>query len=597
LNGKVVQPFFKNNFCETSTLNINKIQTIKNRNYDPKTARYKYELLGQQSLSLLENVNFDIDEDIANEYMPRRSKIVPGGSIRGTIVLTGQPDKWKIERKNVKGAGKFYEFIFPDSLKTISISDLEVEQFKFMYKDSEDWKYWNKKLLNGNKIPVFFRVSGKGDDIRIKDLGFALLYKLPYNNSVKEVVDSYQKTQHDKIDLSQAILGFTSKDKSLKGRVQFGHAFAEKSTVIELPEVKTALGSPKASYYPLYIKQQSNNNHVAQYETYNNGVISGWKRYPIKKELLPEKSAGDKLDTRFKPIKPGAIFKSVIIFHNLKKIELGAILSSITFHGHQNEICHSVGMAKPLGYGQLKVNSCQLKGDIKFNEKELMAYFEKQMNEFLIQNWVDTEQIAELFSMGYSNHGVTNSELSYMKLEMKGANEFESSKKAKEFFKPFTKLTQLNPNISSIYNDYRAKIDAEQIAIEEARKKEEARQQEEIMREIAHAEEIKRQEDEKLKLVKAESLLNEGPVFLTDVPDFERAKGRMDQWLKHTKNEVLPKSFHSILFDTLARFYNETKNRDKKKWEEPFANNHIWRKISSWVTNEIAQEWYKKIIK
>ena len=499
LISKNVNPFFEKDFCETSNLNINKIQEVGKSKIDPKTARYKYERLGEANLSVLENVSFEIDEDTANEYMPRRSKIIKNGSKRGTIVLTGQPDKWKLARKNVKGAGKYYEFIFPASTKTINISELEVEQFKFMYKESDDWKYWNKKLLNGGKIPVFFRTSGKGKDLKIKDMGFALLYKLPYNNSVKDIVNFFQKTQNEKLDLSQAILGFTSNEKSLKGRVQFSHAFAVKETVQELPEVTTALGSPKASYYPLYIRQYGQNGKVAQYATFNDGIISGWKRYPVKNELLPSKSAGDKLDTKFKPLNSGTKFKSTIKFHNLKKVELGALLSSLTFHGHQHEVCHSIGMAKPLGYGKLRVNSCLLKSDSEESSDELMAHFEKQMNIFLGHEWLSSEMIKELFSMGYSNHGVSNEDLSYMKLEMKGPNDFENAKKAKEHFNTFTKQAIRKPQTNSIYEKYREKLDQIEIAKEEERIAELKRIEELRLKEQALAEEVKKQEEEKQK--------------------------------------------------------------------------------------------------
>ncbi len=465
-----------------------------------------------------------------------------------------------------------------------------------MYKDSEDWKFWNKKLLNGGKIPVFFRITGKGKDVKIKDMGFALLYKLPYENSVKDIVESHQKTQKEKIDLSQAILGFTSKEKSLKGRVQFSPAFTLKNTVEELPEVTTALGSPKASYYPLYIRQYGSNNKVAQYNTFNDGVISGWKRYPVKNELLSGKSAGDKLDTKFKPLNTGVQFKSTIRFHNLKKIELGALLSALTFHGHQNDVCHSIGMAKPLGYGKLKVNSYELKGDSEVTEHELMAYFEKQMNVFLGQNWIESEPITELFSMGYSNHGVNNDELNYMKLEMKGPNEFADAKSAKDFFQLFSKLSKQTPIINSIYKNHREKIDAIEIALKEAKEAEFARLKEEELRDLALIEEKKKQEEENARLAKVNSLLNEGPKFLNDTPDFDRTKGRMDQWLKQTKNKLLPENFHNLLFTNLTRFYNDPKSRDKKKWVEPFAKSHIWKKIASWVGNELAKKWYDQLI-
>lgn len=597
LKSKGVNPFFENDFCETSLLKLNKIQEVGQNKIDPKTARYKYERLGSKNQYLLDNVSFDIDEDTANEYMPRRSKIIHGGSMRGTIVLTGQPDSWKQDRKNNKRAGKFYEFLFLDSSKTIPISELEVEQFKFIYKDSEDWKYWNKKLLNGNKIPVFFRSSGKGNDIKIKDMGFALLYKLPYENSVKDLVDNFQKTQNDKIDLSQAILGFTSKEKCLKGRVQFGHALAENSTIKELPEVKTALGSPKASYYPLYIRQNGKNNHVDQYVTYNDGIINGWKRYPVKNELLPEKSAGDKIDTRFKPLSAGSKFHSTITFHNLKKIELGAIMSALTFHGHQNEVCHSIGMAKPLGYGKLKVNSCKIKGDKEGTGLELMAYFEKQMNEFLGKDWIGCEQISELLSMGYSDHGVSNDLLSYMKLEMKGANEFESSKKAKELFQPFSILSKLKPPINSIYETHKEIIDAEQIAIEEFKRAKKIRLQEEALRELILANELINQEKEKERNERLAKKMEDGLSFLVTTRDFDDAKKRIDEWMKKAKVKVLPDLQHHILQIAITRFYKDLKPNDKKNWEKPFNDkNPTWKKVSGWVGVELAKEWYNQII-
>ena len=40
----------------------------------------------------------------------------------------------------------------------------------------------------------------------------------------------------------------------------------------------------------------------------------------------------EKLDTVIHPIKAGAIFNCCITFHNLRSIELGALLSALTFH-------------------------------------------------------------------------------------------------------------------------------------------------------------------------------------------------------------------------------------------------------------------------
>jgi hypothetical protein len=254
-------------------------------------------------------------------------------------------------------------------------------------------------------------------------------------------------------------------------------------------------------------------------------------------------------------------------------------------------------MAKPLGYGKLKVNSCQIAGNPEVQENELMAYFEKQMNSFLGKNWIESDAITELFSMGFPNHGVTNNELSYMKLEMKGPNEFADAKSGKDFFKPFSKISKQTPIINSIYKNHKEKIDAIEIELKKAKEAELAMMKEEELKELALIEEKRKQEEENARLEKINSLLNEGPIFVNDTPDFDRTKGRMDNWLKQTKSDLLPEIFHNLLLTNLIRFYNDPKNRDKKNWDKPFDKNHIWKKIVSWVGLEVAEKWYSQIIK
>ena len=59
-------------------------------------------------------------------------------------------------------------------------------------------------------------------------------------------------------------------------------------------------------------------------------------------------------------------------------IEIGALLSAITFH--KNDLCyHSIGMAKPLGYGKIKLSVLDLNGFSK-EVKEYLKDFESAMN-------------------------------------------------------------------------------------------------------------------------------------------------------------------------------------------------------------------------
>ena len=91
----------------------------------------------------------------------------------------------------------------------------------------------------------------------------AFLYKLPYEKSPFEVLPKAHKSETP--DLAQCIFGYTSKNKSLKGRVLFGHAFSNDAQPDK--DITLTLNTPKASYYPIYIQQDGRNGIVTRYET------------------------------------------------------------------------------------------------------------------------------------------------------------------------------------------------------------------------------------------------------------------------------------------------------------------------------------------
>lgn len=583
------EPFFESTFCETSKVDLNKEQVIGKQKYDPKSARYKYELLGNK-IELLKDIVFDEDTDYSNEHQPRRMKISSFGDKSGTIVFTGQPDKWKKDRKR---GGKFYEFIFPKTNgNSYKISEKEVEQFKFIYQDSEDWKYWRSKFENGQGIPVFFRAIGKG----ITDFGFSLLYKLAYKNSIEDVVSNYQ--QGKGIDMAECIFGYTSKESSIKGRVQFGNAFAVEGAK-ELPEAITILGSPKASYYPLYIAQDGKNGKVSDYKTYNDAVISGWKRYPVKAFAVPKPTNMANVDTVFRPLDKGVCFKSIIRFHNLKKAELGALLSSLTFHGNEKNVFHNIGMAKPLGYGKLRI-SCNLSGILQGKERELMGEFEKTMNSAIGNGetsiWINSDQIKELLTMAYDKHGVQDDLLQYMKLEMQGTNEFITAKTQKEYLRKFSEISNSKFIAPSIFEEVKAKLFEEERLKKLEQEETDRIAQEEINRIKKETARLQLEAVEKARLEKLEQKIEGGLSFLSSTKDFDDGKRRVDDWIKKAKAVSLPENQQANLLDALKSYYNDPKNRDKKKWQQPFSNNPIWKKIAGWVGNDVALEWYKEMI-
>lgn len=210
-------------------------------------------------------------------------------------------------------------------------------------------------------------------------------------------------------DLAECIFGYTTSSTSLKGRVQFSHAIAVKGTAKEERTSKSFEAySPHPSYYPIYAKDGNK-------WTDRGAQIVGWKRYLIQ-EVNPKKADGDDeeekkgTDTaKVKFLKEGAQFKFTIRFHNLKPVELGALLSALTFHGYNDCCYHNIGFAKPYGYGKVKISDPEI--HIKAYNKEVVVLKDTDFFKYLIpfeqemiafsSDWLNSSQLKELLSMAF----------------------------------------------------------------------------------------------------------------------------------------------------------------------------------------------------
>lgn len=408
--------------------------------YDPKTAAFKYHIVEQAGMPL-EDLTFSADGDNRKNPLAKRVRVNRNGKIKGTIVLTGQPSKWVWPRR--KNGGKFWEFVFQDqdTPKKYQVSEEEFMHFRFIYRDSPEWREYSMKLsAEGKGLPVFFRPDGD----KIKDFGMAYLYKLPYEKTPFESLppQHQDKTRHD---LAECIFGYISKDKSLRGRVHFGSAFSSNARPDK--DVRLVLNSPKASYYPLYIRQKGKNGKVPEhkdrrgkpvmeYATYNDSTISGWKRYHVRIQPWtgPETSAeNENLNTVIYPVKPGAVFRSDITFFNLRPVELGALLSALTFHNTPG-CYHQLGQGKPYGYGK-STYEVTLDADHAASAGYYMALFEQAMQK-VDSGWLGSEQVASLITM--SHEEIDNSEgFNYMHMENgRDNNQFIKAKLRGEYLQP-----------------------------------------------------------------------------------------------------------------------------------------------------------------
>jgi len=420
---------------------------------DVDTAQEKYSNFGHTT-------DFPYQTTIKTDENGRRTTVAvynKGSNLTAPLIMTGFIDN----KKN--------EFIFKTNGQKIVINKNIIEDFKkvyFLNEASIDGQYWKKEWKNGDgtKIPIFYTEQNH----TISAIGLTQIFKLAYKKSLNEAIN--QTLDKNRLDLAETIFGTVKEEHPLKGRVQFSHI---KSTHVSYEKLKNEiLGTPQPTYYPNYLRQTDiNGSNVNKYMTLmdSGAEISGYKRYPLHNSIKPSfipKEEKTKIQTQFKPLSKGSVFKGKLRFHNLKKVEIGALLSALTFHGN-SECRHNMGMAKSLGYGKVKIDITLNK--LKYNQEEYLKEYENEMTIF-IDKWIESTQIRELFSMA-NNNIKSDKSLEYQKLENPNTrdrekNDFTRAKKNKEYLKKYSEIGNVDEiNIKS-YIDNKAIEEEKKIRIE-----------------------------------------------------------------------------------------------------------------------------------
>lgn len=294
----------------------------------------------------------------------KKAEKLGNGDKKGTIVLTGQPAS-----RDGRPGKKHMEFIFFDEQPvSMPVPDQVKKDFEFCHselgenrKPNAEWGFWKKHLDQGSKIPVFVLMEGQD----LHSMGLALMYRFPYSNSILETVAHTSKDHLDgtRPDFAETIFGRVEESDALRGRIAAETLIAQGDPT-PLERVDTILGTPKPTYYPNYIRQKADGEGAVaggKYVTYmdDRAEIRGWKRYPARKdgEQAPLKPGDDQkqVSTSFRPLPAGTVFTGTIHLHNLKPAELGALIWAITWGG-EGGLRHSLGMAKPYGYGSVSLS-------------------------------------------------------------------------------------------------------------------------------------------------------------------------------------------------------------------------------------------------
>jgi len=340
--------------------------------------------------------------------------------------------------------------------------------------DAMSWPgYWKAQYQAGAEVPVFYLQDGS-----LLRIGLAYMPKLAGDFSTHDLirhtspVHRQEPGDQNGYDLADLLFGAINSQKqadALRGRVSCEIARAEGQPGPE-PQPPTILNSPKPSYFPNYLtqpvdhhswklKKDRQNQKHQQYVTYirtdaaRAPTLRGFKRYPVRpladaqvQELTEQQCGNRSVQVRLHTLPPQTLFEGRIVFHNLKPVELGALLWVLTWGG-KAELRHSLGMGKPFGFGQVRIDlqadRCRLiPNDPAEPEaaltperiEQLMRAFVQTMTEQIPQ-WERSPQILNLLAMANPQSATklpAGMELRHMRLDsQQRVNEFQSAKKDK----------------------------------------------------------------------------------------------------------------------------------------------------------------------
>ncbi|MBQ0164830.1 MAG: TIGR03986 family CRISPR-associated RAMP protein [Bacteroidales bacterium] len=288
---------------------------------------------------------------------------------------------------------KNHEYLFSkEENEPLRVSEEVFKQFDSIHKHTEFYNgqhgqggFLKKRLQCGNKIPVFFVSDGN----KVKAIGITKMFRAPYDYNIEDAVNNCRRTPDNKDtpDMAQTIFGFINGRKSLKGRVQFSHAFCNNTiSDQQLIPVAGVQGQPSASFFPLYLRR---NNGEAQTLNARGVQIAGRKRYRIaqggKTFNLPQGNGNEKVGTTFQALPQGNEFMCYVSVHNLRKAEIGALLASITLFGTPDTY-HNIGLAKSFGFGKVQCKA-ELEG-FAYSIDEYQRAFEV----LLLDNKIDIHE-------------------------------------------------------------------------------------------------------------------------------------------------------------------------------------------------------------
>lgn len=586
-----------------------------NKGKEHLTAEIKQKSLSQEIYPLITVSDAQISYKENNSQ-----KIVPTGSYR--VVCTGYMDK------------KANEYLFSEEYNTIEVSKEVFRAFDTIHRYTPYYAGTNgndgflkSRFKCGHKIPIFFEKK----DGKVIAMGITRMFRYPFYYSLENCVSHTSKEhfEKDRRDLSESIFGYIGNREQLKGRVQIGSAFADEYINDEdCVPVSGVLGQPRSSYYPLYLKQEG--GFISNYST-NNVQLAGRKRYRITKNgefiELSKGNGNENVETKFRPIPANRTFTCKIRVHNLKKAEIGALLSAIIFNGTP-ETYHNLGLAKSYGYGAF---SCgiSLSDEFKYSKDEYIKCFNEKISYFLqqhnssLKNEILLNKLVEIASATHGKKDMKQMDFD----ECAKYKEDQNFSVLKEFHKSFfVPIDESEVIKSKRLEDFNILMkQCENLTTDESIKTLEnfkfliiGKGMDDIIttleKEIERINQVKQKRQEKLaqeKINQEQELIAEnrkrkldaGLSFLLEqkvgnenelkIAVLSNGVDRIAKFLKKHSEYKISEGDKETIKEWLHSLHRPSKKNDLKDFTS--FESHSWRKISEWIGQELAEQWFREL--
>jgi len=316
--------------------------------------RNKFNLNGKRVLVKIENGEVVSVKDYSKDQEQ------PEGFIEGYL---------KTSDKGISGpTKKINEYVFVD--------DEPSEYFELSYET-----YINYIIANRNNRQKHTQRPEVGDTIwfipdnekKVKEFGYTQIYRKPFKKSIGDLLFPKELfhpcKDYNNLCPACRVFGWVhpGPTKELEkvayaGRIKISHAkIMTKNKINHFTTTLTILSTPKPTTTFFYLlKNGKPELHIA-YET-DGAQLRGRKFYRHQEKASKAEYSSAKPTRLNRTIKdalePGAKFTFVLEFENLAPVELGALLWSLEL---EDEMHHKLGLAKPLGFGSVKISIKNLK--------------------------------------------------------------------------------------------------------------------------------------------------------------------------------------------------------------------------------------------